>query len=117
MAPYTVTGVPPSAAPRSGHTDDTDADATYVKPTPPELNCCAFIDTSTRRDPPPLCAGVAHSSWLPSTYRATTTLLLSSKRQRSVADARKCAPSSVRRVPPSTGPSSGATALTHIRAW
>ena len=50
-------------------------------------------------------------------YRATEVLPLSSNRQRSVDESRKWAPSSVSRVPPSTGPSSGATALTHIGAW
>ena len=37
--PSTVTGVPPSAAPRTGHTDDTDADGRYVKATPLDENC------------------------------------------------------------------------------
>ena len=117
MAPCTVTGVPPSDAPRDGHTDDTLGAPTYVNAAPLSLNCCAFIDTSTRRLPAPLCTGVAHSSWSDETKRATTVALLSSKRQRSVAASRKCEPATDSRVPPSTGPSSGATALTHMRAW
>ena len=72
-----------------GGEDETAAAATYVNATPLELNCCAFIDTSTTRDEAPACTGVAHSSWLESTYRATTVALLSSKRQRSVAASRK----------------------------
>ena len=37
--PSTVTGVPPSAAPRDGHTDDTAAAGRYVKRTPLDENC------------------------------------------------------------------------------
>ena len=36
--PCTVRGAPPSDAPRDGHTDDTDADDTYVNSTPPDEN-------------------------------------------------------------------------------
>jgi hypothetical protein len=37
--PSTVTGVPPSAAPRVGHTDDTAGAGRYVKLTPLDVNC------------------------------------------------------------------------------
>jgi hypothetical protein len=37
--PNTVTGVPPSATPRTGHTDDTAADGRYVNATPLDENC------------------------------------------------------------------------------
>ena len=37
--PCTVTDVPPSDAPRSGHTDDTASAAWYVNATPLALNC------------------------------------------------------------------------------
>ena len=37
--PSTVTGVPPSEAPRNGHTDDTAADGRYVNATPLDENC------------------------------------------------------------------------------
>ena len=37
--PRTVTGVPPSAAPRVGETDDTAAAGRYVKRTPLDENC------------------------------------------------------------------------------
>ena len=47
LAPYNVTSVPPSAAPSAGHSDETNAAATWVNATPLELNCCAFINTST----------------------------------------------------------------------
>ena len=60
--PTTVTGVPPSDAPRTGHTDETDADGRYVNATPHAENCCPFEDTSTRRDPAPDDGGDAHSS-------------------------------------------------------
>jgi hypothetical protein len=36
--PCTVSGAPPSDAPRNGHTDDTDADGTYVNSTPLDEN-------------------------------------------------------------------------------
>ena len=59
--PYTVTGVPPSTTPCDGDTDDTAAAAVYVNATPLVENCCAFIDTSTTREPAPLDAGDTHS--------------------------------------------------------
>jgi hypothetical protein len=37
--PSTVTGVPPSAAPRVGESDDTAAAGWYVKRTPLDENC------------------------------------------------------------------------------
>ena len=37
--PSTVTGVPPSDAPRTGHTDDTAAAGRYVKKAPLHANC------------------------------------------------------------------------------
>jgi hypothetical protein len=47
--PITVSGVPPSATPCAGHTDDTATAARYVNATPPlDENCCPFIDTPTR---------------------------------------------------------------------
>ena len=60
--PTTVTGVPPSDAPRAGHTHETDADGRYVNDTPHDENCCPFDDTSTRREPTPDDGGDAHSS-------------------------------------------------------
>jgi hypothetical protein len=36
--PTTVTRVPPSAAPRTGHTDESDADGRYVNATPLDEN-------------------------------------------------------------------------------
>jgi len=60
--PSTVSGVPPSAAPRDGHTDDTDDDGRYVNATPLDENCCPFADTSTTRAPEPDDGGDAHSS-------------------------------------------------------
>ena len=60
--PSTVTGVPPSDAPRDGHTDETAAAGRYVKRTPLDENCCPFIDTSSHREPAPDDGGAAHSS-------------------------------------------------------
>ena len=37
--PSTVSGVPPSTKPRTGHTDDTHADERYVNDTPLTENC------------------------------------------------------------------------------
>jgi len=37
--PSTVTGVPPSATPRVGHTDDTAGAGRYVKLTPLDVYC------------------------------------------------------------------------------
>jgi hypothetical protein len=45
-----------------GHTDDTDADATYVYCTPLELNCCPFRDTSKSLATAPACTGEEHST-------------------------------------------------------
>ena len=59
--PMTVTGVPPSAAPRDGHTDDTDAAGRYVNAKPLAENCCPLSDTSTRREPDDDDGGAAHS--------------------------------------------------------
>ena len=50
-APTTVTGVPPSDAPRCGHTDDRRAAAKYVNAIPLVEYCWPFADTSTRRGP------------------------------------------------------------------
>ena len=62
--PCTVTGVPPSAAPRDGHTDDTAAAGRYVKLTPlDDVNCCPFSDTSTYRSPDDTDGGAEHSTW------------------------------------------------------
>ena len=60
--PNTVTGVPPSATPREGHTADTEAIARYVKDTPLDENCWPFIDTSNTREPAPDDGGAAHST-------------------------------------------------------
>jgi len=73
----------------NGHTDDTDAEATYVYSTPLELNCCPFRDTSTRRAPTPVDTADAHSNRRKSMNRATTVLLLSSNRHTKVDDSRK----------------------------
>ena len=55
--------------------------------------------------------GDAHSSCPLSTRRAAAVALLPSKRQRTVADSRKPAPSTVTRVPPATGPAGGTSSL------
>ena len=61
--PNSVTGVPPSDAPRDGHTDDTAAAAWYVKRALAEdKNCCPLSDTSTDRALTPTDGGDAHSS-------------------------------------------------------
>ena len=114
--PCTVSGVPPSAAPRDGHTDDTDADGTYVNSTPDDENCTPFSDTSTRRAPAPTDADDAHSSTPADTTRPTAVAPPSSNRHRADADSRSRAPSTDTRVPPPTGPTSGNAALTHTRA-
>ena len=44
--PSTVTGVPPSDAPRVGHTDDTATAPVYVYATPNDVNCWPFRLTS-----------------------------------------------------------------------
>ena len=60
--PSTVTGVPPSAAPRNGHTDDTTADGRYVNHASLNANCCPLADSESRRDPAADDGGDAHSS-------------------------------------------------------
>ncbi len=110
--PSTVSGVPPSAAPRTGHTDDTDAAGRYVNATPPAENCWPFADTSTRRAPAADDGGAAHSSWPPPTRRAAAVAPLASKRQRSVAASRNVEPTTDTRVPPATGPAGGTSSLT-----
>ena len=116
--PSTVTGVPPSDAPRDGHADDTAAAGRYVKRTPPladEENCSPFIDTSTTRAPAPLDGGDAHSIWPSPMRRAAAVAPLASKRQRSVGASPNDTPISATRVPPATGPAAGTTALTYSR--
>jgi hypothetical protein len=112
--PTTVTGVPPSEAPRNGHTDDTAAAGRYVNATPLDENCCPFIDTSTRRGPDDDDGGAAHSAIPGPTTRAAAVATLDSKRQRIVADSRKLPdePKTDTRVPPDTGPDGGTTSLT-----
>ena len=108
----TVTGVPPSDAPRDGHTDDTDAAGRYVNDTPLAENCCPLSDTSTRREPDDDDGGAAHSICPPPTKRAGAVAPLDSKRQRSVADTRSPVPPSTDTcVPPATGPAGGTTSL------
>ena len=70
--PCTVRGVPPSADPCTGHTDDTAAAAAYVNATPNDVNCCPFTLTSTLRADAPACTGDAHSACRESTCRAAT---------------------------------------------
>ena len=111
--PTTVTGVPPSATPRAGHTDDTADAARYVNDTPLDENCCPFIDTSSRRAPEPDDGGAAHSSCRALTRRAAAVAPLASKRQRSVSASGNAAPTTDTRVPPATGPAGGASELTH----
>ena len=112
--PTTVTGVPPSDAPRTGHTDETAAAGRYVNATPLDENCCPFIDTSTLRRPDDDDAGAAHSAIPVPTTRAAAVAPLDSKRQRIVADSRKPldVPNTDTRVPPATGPDGGTSALT-----
>jgi hypothetical protein len=111
--PSTVTGVPPSAAPRAGHTDETAAARRYVNATPLTENCWPLSDTSTRRAPDDDDGGAAHSSWPEPTRRAAAVAPLDSNRQRSVDASRKLDPPSTdTRVPPDTGPADGTTSLT-----
>jgi hypothetical protein len=72
-----------------GHTDDTDADATYVYSTPLELNCWPFMEIKTEDNPAPDDTADEHSTQPESMYRADTVLLASSKRHTSVDDSRK----------------------------
>ena len=112
--PTTVSGVPPSAATRAGHTDDTDAATRYVNETPLDENCWPFIDTVTRREPDPDDGGDAHSSCATLTRRADVDDdNPASKRHRSVAPSRNAEPTTDTRVPPPTGPADGTNALTH----
>ena len=60
--PSTVKGVPPSDAPRTGHTDDTAAAGRYVNIASPDANCCPFADSDNRRAPAPDDGADAHSS-------------------------------------------------------
>ena len=70
--PSTVSGVPPSAAPLGGHTDDTAATGRYVKKMPSLCaNCCPFADSASRRAPAAVDDGEAHSSWLMPTTLGT----------------------------------------------
>ena len=117
--PSTVKGEPPSDAPRNGHTDETAAAGRYVnnRPSPPpDVNCCPFADSVTRRAPADDDGGVAHSTWLPLMPRATDVAPLPSKRHRRVAAARKPEPTTDSRVPPATGPAGGTSALAYIGA-
>ena len=90
--PNTVTGVPPSDAPRGGHTDETAGAGMYVNDAPLDENCCPFIDTSSRRAPAPDAGGAAHSSCRALTRRAAAVEPLASKRQRSVSASGNAAP-------------------------
>ena len=117
--PYTVSGVPPSAAPCTGHTDDTATACAYVYAAPPVENCCPLKLTSTDRADAPATTGDTHSSCDELKNRAATEKPPFSpmpNRHASDDDSRKCEPSTVSRVPPSTGPSSGSTRLTDARA-
>jgi hypothetical protein len=60
--PSTVTGVPPSNAPRTGHTNDTAAAGRYVNAAAFKENCCPFIDTSICRPFARGDGGAVHSS-------------------------------------------------------
>ena len=59
--PSTVSGVPPSDAPASGHTDETDTAGRYVNE-PPAENCCAFAEIETRRGAANDAGGETHST-------------------------------------------------------
>ena len=109
--PSTVTGVPPSDAPRTGHTDDTAAAGRYVKNAPLHANCCPLADRPSRRAPAADDGGDAHSSWCALTIRAVAVAPLPSKRHRNVADSRKPLPNTATRLPPDTGPAGGTSAL------
>ena len=113
--PNSVTGVPPSDAPRDGHTDDRDATDRYMKRTPPDdENCCPLGDTSNECVPVPAAGGDVHSSCALPTRRATTSTPSDSKRQRSLATVANDETRSNTRVPPATGPTDGFNALTTI---
>ena len=111
--PTTVTGVPPSDAPRTGHTDETAAAGRYVNATPLDENCCPFIDTSTRRRARRRRRRRRALGHTRPTTRAAAVAPLDSKRQRIVADSRNVdGPNTDTRVPPATGPDGGTSALT-----
>ena len=110
--PSTVRGAPPSDAPRSGHTDESDAAGRYVNATPLPEYCCPLRDTSTRRAPAPDDGGDAHSRWPAPTRRDAAVAPLDSKRHRADADARTIEPTTDTRVPPDTGPDGGTSSLT-----
>ena len=114
--PSTVSAVPPDDTPMAGHTDDTVADARYVKRTPHDEYCCPFDDTSSRRAPTPDDGADAHSSCVALTRRAHAVEPLDSKRQRSAASVANAAPDTATRVPPASGPAAGRSALTRNAA-
>ena len=88
--PCTVRGVPPSADPCTGHTDDTATAPVYVYATPNDVNCWPFRLTSIDLAEAPADTGDAHSSWYESTYRADTVAPdPRPKRHTSVDDSRK----------------------------
>ena len=60
--PTTVSGVPPSDAPRTGHTDDTAAAGRYVNNASLAANCCPFAEIHIVRRPAEDDAGDEHSS-------------------------------------------------------
>ena len=60
--PRTVSGVPPSDAPASGHTDETDADGRYVNEAPLTENCWPLAESANRREPDDDDGGDVHSS-------------------------------------------------------
>ena len=97
--------MPPSDAPRTGHTDESAHAGRYVNDTPLDENCCPFIDTSTRRRPDDDDDDAAHSATPQPTTRAAAVATLDSKRQRIVADSRKLLgePKTETRVPPESG--------------
>ena len=60
--PCTVSGVPPSAEPCTGHTDDTATAPVYVYATPSDVNCWPFRLTSMLFADAPDDTGDAHST-------------------------------------------------------
>ena len=109
--PSTVKGVPPSDAPRSGHTDETDTPGRYVKANALHTNCSPFADSASRRAPDDDDEGDAHSSWRPPMRRAAAVALLPSKRQRSLKPSTNTPPNTDTRLPPDTGPAGGTSEL------
>jgi hypothetical protein len=61
LLPRTVSGVPPSTEPRSGHIEETTNSALYVNVTRLWENCWPFVVTSTRRAPALPDGGMVHS--------------------------------------------------------